>query len=505
MKKFVLIHLILCLILLNTSCKNKSSRKIHELIINSQFIEELNETVQSGSFTVLENPDDDEGRIITIHFVILPARTSNPEPDPILVFDGGPGCGAASRVVDWAGYFEKFRKKREILLVDQRGTGKSNPLFCRRIGDQQSAQTFLQDFLPEDYVTNCRQDLERIADLNYYHSTLAIDDIYNLCMELGYGKVNLFGASYGGYMAQVYMKYHPEHARTAFLDCPAIPALLYPATLAADTELSLRQLFDDCASDPECAKDYPDLESEFHEVLFRLQQGPVTVNITNPITKKPETVSFSLNHFIQGFRSMLYSANRQRWAPAMIYWAYRDVYFPLVETIVDQLYWVNQIIMDGMFLCVSCSESIPFIDYSEARNQAKGTFVGTYRLDQQYQGCQLWVQSVIPADFHDLLTEPIPTLIITGEFDVPVPPYAGKILDDSLPNSFHYTVPNCGHGLSEIWENCLDDIVIQFIETASPSGLDTSCADNNQRPPFISWRDYTKLENNKISVDISSR
>jgi pimeloyl-ACP methyl ester carboxylesterase len=186
----------------------------------------------------------------------------------------------------------------------------------------------------------------------------------------------------------------------------------------------------------------------------------------------------------------------------MVYWAYRGVYFPLVEATVDQLYWVNQSIMDGMFLCVSCSESIPFIDYTNAAARAEGTFVGTYRLDQQREGCERWERGDIPDDFHGLVDQPIPTLIITGEFDVPVPPYAGRLLADSLPDSFHYTVPNAGHGLNEIWENCLDDMVVRFIDTASPSGLDTSCADSHRRPPFVSWRDYTSKTRSEISAAV---
>ncbi len=469
------------------SCKREVSVRLTR---GNCYNQELGETVICGTFEVLENRDAGRGRKFKLNFIILPARTSTPAPDPVFVFTGGPGCSAVQEAASWAQDLDRLRQEREIVLVDQRGTGSSNPLPCNRIGDQQSAQTYLQDMFPQDYVRQCREALERSNDLHYYHSTIAAADIYELRQALGYGSINLIGGSYGGYQAIVYMKNFPGTVRSACLSRPAVPAELYPATLAEDTQEVLERMFSDCAADPNCAADYPNLENEFYEILFRLQHGPVTVNIINPINNRAETVTFTYNNFIHGFRALLYGAGGQRRAPVFIYWAYRGIYSPIVEWTVRVLYDDQVTIMDGMFLCVTCTESIPYIDYPAARARAAGTFMGTYRLDQQQQACALWVQGDLPAGFLDPPTVTTPTLILTGDIDPTIRPDVGERLSGNLPNSLHYNIPNAGHNMGAAWDNCLENAVAQFISQGSAANLDFSCADNNRRPPWISWRDY---------------
>jgi pimeloyl-ACP methyl ester carboxylesterase len=474
------------------------------LILENCYIEELEETVICGTYEVMENRNVTKGRKFKLKFFILPALTDSPAPDPIVVFDGGPGAGAANNVESWAYFTKKFRQEREILVVDQRGTGSSNPLPCYRIGDSEKAQTYLQDMFPKEYVRKCRKKLEKDNNLNFYHTTLATVDINELCRVLGYHQINLYGLSYGGYMAIVYMKNYPETVRTACIEGPAVPSLLYPSTLAQDTQWVLDRLFADCAADPDCASDYPDLEQEFYSILHRLQQGPVTVDITNPINNQPETVTFTHNNFIHGFRALLYTASGQSWAPAMIWWTYREIYFPIVEYTAEYFYWDNQSLADGMFLCVTCSESIPFIDYEKARAETNNTFMGTYRLDQQQQACELWIRSELPPDFLNPPTQNIPTLIITGDLDPTDRPRTGEFLTQHLPNSLHYNIPNAGHEVGPVWEECIFNVEAQFFSQGSVSGLDFSCADNNQRPPWISWRDYTKKNVKQIAKKIKS-
>ena len=467
--KIFKISLFLLLIFSAISCKREVSLRLTR---ENCYNQELGETVICGTFEVMENRDVGRGRSFKLNFIILPARTNTPAPDPVFAFSGGPGQGAAQQAVSWAQDLDRLRQERDIVLVDQRGTGSSNPLPCNRIGDQQRAQTYLQDMFPGDYVSRCREELERNNDLHYYHSTIAAADINDLRQALGYDSINLFGGSYGGYQAIVYMKNFPGTVRSACLMLPAVPWDLYPATLAEDTQEVLERMFSDCAADPNCAADYPNLENEFYEILFRLQHGPVTATITNPINNQPESVTFTYNNFIAGFRSLLYGASGQRWAPAVIYWTYRGVYFPIIELTVQVLYEQQLSIMDGMYLCVTCTESIPYIDYAAAQARAAGTFMGTYRLDQQRQACDLWVQGDLPAGFLTPPTAAIPTFILTGDIDPAVRPVIGEQLAGNLPNSVHYNVPNSGHEFGNAWENCLEAVIAQFISQASTASLD---------------------------------
>ena len=161
-----------------------------------------------------------------------------------------------------------------------------------------------------------------------------------------------------------------------------------------------------------------------------------------------------------------------------------------------------------MYLCVTCTESIPYIDYAAAQARAAGTFMGTYRLDQQRQACDLWVQGDLPAGFLTPPTAAIPTFILTGDIDPAVRPVIGEQLAGNLPNSVHYNVPNSGHEFGNAWENCLEAVIAQFISQASTASLDFRCADNNQRPPWVSWRDYSSESSEnpgKLRAEIKTR
>jgi pimeloyl-ACP methyl ester carboxylesterase len=254
--------------------------------------------------------------------------------------------------------------------------------------------------------------------------------------------------------------------------------------------------------DPDCASDYPLLRQQLGQVMDRLKQGPVSAWIINPITGAPENVVFTYNNFIHGVRSMLYTTWRSRWIPAFIHWAANGNFSPVAEYTADYLYWVNTDIMDGMYLCVTCTETIPYIDYAEARALAQGTFMGTYRLGQQKNACDWWVRGEHPADFHQMYMMDNPTLILSGEIDPVTPPQYGEELASYLPNSLHVIIPNCGHEYGTVWENCFDDVLAQFISQGSVVGLDAACVDKHVRPPFVSWRDYETGSSQRLSRDV---
>ncbi len=474
------------------------------LKIEPCYIAELGEEVLCGTYEVMENRRVRKGAKIRLNFIILPAWTLDPAPDPVFIFSGGPGQGSADTVIHYAQHYEKLRWERDIVLVDQRGTGQSNRLHCQRIGDPNSAQTYLQDMFPEDYVRNCRKELEKKANLRYYDTFTAMQDIDSLREALGYEQINVIGSSYGSYTGIVYMKYFADTVRSAFLSKIALPNWTYSGSIAPHTQAALERLLSDCASDPDCSTDYPLLRQQLDQVLDRLKRQPAVVWITNPITGGPEMVTFTHNNFIHGLRSMLYSTSRSQWIPVFIHWASQGIFSPVAEYTADYLYWVNKNIMDGMFLCVTCTETIPYIDYEEARALAEGTMMGSYRLDQQKNACDWWVRGEHPPDFHEMSVMEIPTLIVSGEIDPVTPPQYAEELAGYLPNSLHVIIPNAGHESGTVWENCLDDAVAQLISQGSVEGLNVSCVHRQVRPPFVSWRDYVDGNNERLSHDLRS-
>lgn len=468
------------------SCDSKNSE---QLVLETCYNQELGEEILCGTYEVAENPKQTRGTRIKIYFVILPALNLHPTPDPIVFFCGGPGIGGTFNIPRWAAMFAKLRQNRDIILWDQRGTHKSNPLPCFRLGDQSSAQTFLGEMYPEDYVNLCRENLEKQADLQFYNTSIAVDDLQSLINELGYGQINIIGGSYGSRSGYVFMSRYPQQVRSALFWAINPPEMKYPSRLAPDTEAAMERLMADCKADPDCQADYPDLEIDFLSILHQLLQGPVSVEITNPLDGNPETVQFAYYDFVTGIRGLLYSHLDAAWIPFYIYWAAQGNFAPIVEYTVGYLHSINTIYMDGLYLCIQCTEHEPFINHIEAAEMARDTFMGTYRLEQQQRACQLWVQGSLPAEFFDTPPLSIPTLVISGELDPVTIPEYGQILADTLTNSFHYVIPNHGHGVDSVWDNCLDDQVLKFIQQPGLQNLNFSCADNHQRPPFKSWRD----------------
>jgi pimeloyl-ACP methyl ester carboxylesterase len=175
----------------------------------------IQEEVRCATYAVWENREAKKGRKIGINVVILPAKGPEKLPDPIFFFGGGPGEGIAGKA---AGVAENpARQKRDVVLVDQRGTGRSNTLDCEFWGHPLDLRRAAGDVFPMDAVRACKERLEKVADLRYYTTPLAIDDVDEIRAWLGYGKINLSGGSYGTRAAEVYLQRHPESVRTVTL------------------------------------------------------------------------------------------------------------------------------------------------------------------------------------------------------------------------------------------------------------------------------------------------
>jgi pimeloyl-ACP methyl ester carboxylesterase len=191
-----------------------------------------------GTYEVYENRATKSGRKISLKIVLIPATSDQREPDPFVYFAGGPGSAASDDAAGLAQAFPQVLAHRDMLFVDQRGTGGSHPLNCK-FYDQADPQTYLGYFFPLDDVRKCRAELEPDSDLKLYVTTIAADDMDEVRAALGYERLNLFGGSYGTRAALVYLKRHPQHVRTALLQGVAPTDQLMPGDFAQGTERAL--------------------------------------------------------------------------------------------------------------------------------------------------------------------------------------------------------------------------------------------------------------------------
>jgi hypothetical protein len=151
----------------------------------------VDEELLCGKLTVFENRKTRTGRTIDLNVVVLPAFDQKRKAEPLFDMAGGPGASSTERADFWAGPGKDYRRRHDVVCVDQRGTGKSNRLAIPR---EKTPQYYLSEMFPVDYVRQMRHALEQRADLTKYTTSIAMDDLDDVRAWLGYDRINLLGA-----------------------------------------------------------------------------------------------------------------------------------------------------------------------------------------------------------------------------------------------------------------------------------------------------------------------
>lgn len=425
---------------------------------------------QCGSLTVRENPADAESRQILLNIAVVPSISRSPEPDPLVILVGGPGQSAIETFPALYSTVFRIHEKRDILLVDQRGTGKSNPLRCL---DPEEAQT-LEDEEVIALLQDCPGKLR--ADLRYYTTDIAMQDLDTVRAALGYESVNLFGVSYGTRAALTYLKMFPERVRSMVLDAVVDPAFILFMDAAQDGQDALEQFFRRCEGDKACSSTFPELRTEFDALLKKLEETPPNVTIRHPVSGKLFVVRVTRSLFTSAVFNTLYSPDLVAMLPLTIHQAYaEDNFAPLIS----QAYLLDAGIYDGMFYAVACTEDAPLLPAEEPRaesifGESAGAFI---------QVCSAWPQGEAAPVLREPVRSDVPALLLSGEADPITPPWHAEQLALSLSNSLHLVFDDMGHGNSS--NQCTAKILENFIESASLEGLDPTCAERVEPPPFF--------------------
>lgn len=437
-----------------------------------------------GTYPVWEDRNAAAGRKIGIAVIVVPAAGDDRRPDAYVYLAGGPG--GSGRNVAWSAGREPWatiNRERDLLFMDRRGVGRSHGLDCDLYDDD--PQAMLQEFLPAAAVEACRRELERTADLTLYGSAPAMDDFDEIRAALGYEQVNLHGTSYGTREAQVWMRRHPGSVRSAILLGVADPTLYMPLPYPRDTEAALEAVIAACAAEAECAAAYPDLRDELFEVAARLEREPGVARVTSSAEGAPG-VSLNLRYgrtiYAEMVRYLLYSTAHSNRLPALVHAAHEGDFRPLTVYSLER----RQQLADnlGLFLSVTCTQDVPFIDSEEARTVAEGTLLGLYRYEQQHRACSLWPRGTVTPAYHEPLVTDVPVLLISGAYDPVTPPSRGERLAAHLGRSRHLVVPGAGHGMSGVRNGaCIDRAMVDFLSRGLDA-VDASCVPTMTRLPF---------------------
>jgi pimeloyl-ACP methyl ester carboxylesterase len=439
-----------------------------------------------GTWDVFEDRDAGTGRRIALRVVVLPALSNDTAPDPLFILAGGPGQAASELTEVVRVPFRQVNRERDLVFVDQRGTGGSNPLTCELGGDAPDDTLLLDPMSDELLRARVLEELRACvasldADPRFYTTPLAMDDLDEVRQALGYDTINLWGGSYGTRAGLVYLRRHPDRVRTAILDGVAPVAMKLPLYMGMDAARALNLLLEDCAADAGCNAAYPDLREELQALLETLEQGPVRQTLAHPRTGRPTEVVVSRTSLASSVRAPLYSPDLAVVLPLAISSAAHGDYGPLSAMGVG--FAGDASLYTGMFLSVVCSEDVPAITASDRALAATEPLFGTSLLDSFAALCGAWPQGALPAGYDEPVSSDRPVLLLSGLLDPVTPPRWAESVEGPLVNATHITVPGVGHGT--MGAGCVPDLMAEFIEQGSAETLDVGCVDRIQRPRFF--------------------
>ncbi|MFY0571851.1 alpha/beta hydrolase [Archangium lansingense] len=473
---------LLCALLLLSSCtRSAGAEPARKVALTPCRLEGVGRQALCGTHEVWEDRAAKKGRKVALKVVVVPALASSPEPDPLVLLAGGPGQGAAKLARHMVPILDRIQRNRDLLFVDQRGTGDSGSLECDPVPpDAPLAKQFDTNYYEEEF-RKCLASYD--ADVRQYTTPIAMDDLDEVREALGYEKLNLYGVSYGTRAALVYMRQHPEHVRSAILEGVAPMSLLLPLYVARDSQRALDLLFTHCEQDAQCAKRYPELRGRFDAMLTQLQQAPVRTRVEHPLTGVPEDLTLTRDGFTAVLRGLLYMPEAASLLPLVLDRATQGDWRPLVAIHQGMSGSFNRNMSQGMFLSVVCAEDAPHISSEAIAREAKGTWMGEAGVSTMLLPCAFWPRGELPKDYREPVKSDVPVLLLSGELDPVTPPSWAEDAKQTLTHSLHVTLPGVGHGTSSI--GCARALMADFVARGSVEGLAPKCGEGLKRPPFF--------------------
>ena len=416
-----------------------------------------------GTVAVPENRRYPARRSIDLSVIVIPSSADR-RLAPLFDIEGGPGLADSNSAGFYLTDGRAYHEHRDVILVDQRGTGKSHPLDCPGLS---APEATYKPLYPAEVVARCRRALQPQADLSQYGTAAAVADLDAVRAALGYGTLDLFAVSYGTTLALRYIAAHPDRVRSAVLLSVAPPSSMPPRHHAEAAEQALAKLFLQCASDRACgAAFHPD--DDLRAALAKL--GSIAG------APPPEI-------FLEKLRTLMYQPASARLIPHLVHRAAEGDLAPFYAATRPGKSGLRY--FDGMYLSVTCSESMALFDYPAAAAAARKTRFGDYRVRRQRQACAEWPTAQVGRGYLVPVRANVPVLIVSGGLDPVTPPDWAAEVARTLPDARQILIPDMGHvfdGLSNA--ECFDAMALRFYETGNPRSVDARCVATMQPPPF---------------------
>lgn len=430
---------------------------------------------ECATLSVAENREN-TSRMIDLNIALIRSKATEKSNDPVIMLAGGPGQSAVESYIGVASAFRKILRNRDVILVDQRGTGKSNPLKCEF--DESLQEKLLGDpelIYPE--LEKCVENLD--ADTRFYTTTESIKDLEEVRQAMKIEKWNLIGISYGSRKALTYMKLFPDAIRSVIID--GVVPQQEPLAASHEQNLinALRKQFEQCQEQPACQEAFGDVEKQMWELLARVEQEEPVIRLQNFNTGEYEELTLNKDSVAMAIRMFSYSASSMNLLPLMINKANNGQ----LETIASQANMINNMMQQNMTnveLSILCAEDMPF--YPEFTDQNGPTLFGSDFLEKTKKTCDYWPHIRADASFKDPVKSDIPVLLLSGELDPVTPPEFAEIAMQTLTKSQHLIAKGQGHNVFPM--GCIPDIITAFFKDPEKE-LDTECMNDFNYTPFF--------------------
>jgi pimeloyl-ACP methyl ester carboxylesterase len=431
-----------------------------------------------GTLEVPENPDQPDGRQISLRVAMAPAVARSPEPDPLFLFAGGPGQAASETWVMMRPILDKIRRNRDIVMIDQRGTGQSAPMDCDP-GDDSSLEPDIDMEQLARLTTECLES--QTGDPRFYTTTVAMHDYELVRQAMGYGQINLLGISYGTRSAQVYMRQYPLQVRSAILDSVVPMQLNLSSEHAPMLDRAVNVVFDQCHADESCREKFPEGMAELSSLVQELRAQPREIHFIHPLTGEQETLEVNGDILAVAIRFLNYGSETQALMPLLTHEAVSSGRLDrLAAQAMLVMSGLSETLSRGMELSVICSEDYPFMSGNRDHTD---TLLGNIMSEVLDLQCGIWPRGEVPDDFHEPLVSNIPVLLMSGERDPVTPPAYAATVAESLQNHLNLVAKGRGHAV--IKNHCMRGIATDFVESADPAEVDTSCVEKILPSPFF--------------------
>lgn len=419
------------------------------------------------------NHADPNAGSIELHVARIRSLAPSPAEDAFTVINGGPGGSSLTLYADLAPAFAAVLRERDIIVVDQRGTGRSTPLACPELED---SPTVSDPALIAQFAAKCVAGLTE--DPRFFTTSVAVRDLEWVRQRLGYEQLTLYGVSYGTRVAQHYARRYADQARALIIDgvLPASAAL--GPQIAIKAQQTLDSILARCAADAACNRALPALPEQLAQLRTELSTSPKLLNLPDPVTGTNTELAFDYSHLAIALRLLAYAPETASIIPLLIHEAASNRnYLPLAAQALRITNELSEALSYGMHNAVVCTEDVPYYDFDleQMRARLADTYLGSEQMDALIAICSEWPAGVIDPNFKAPLTSAVPTLLLSGEFDPITPPDYAEQAQATLSNARHLTAPGQGHGV--IMRGCVPSLVSRFVESLDSAALEAECVE----------------------------